>query len=390
MAKRKQKSKRKRDDVTVTSVDDEEGELVTHDDLLEPQEQLSNKRHDAAELIMKKAGVEDGTSSPVNNDIDHNIREIRAILKMNAEILDRCKDFMGGTKIKDDGGSALSPSSSDDDSDEEETADVDSNSSEEEDSVEDDIEHVEADDVEADDVEAETEDENSAEEVKNSKVEWHTSFNRIAYEVVTTRARQNCTQVITSPKRTTKAFNTTPLSKLPQGLDVIIVSNNMTGKKLSSFIDFEVFFERALLLHETVLEAFLPKLKEHLMSIQVCLGEIDSWVIQEPQGNISFLEETFETKMEIPDDNVTLGRHKCSCETHDPNEICLYPYCGRKFCNHYKRRCNKESRKMFFYCEYYQLLKQCDGKGKYETSFDLTNEKEKVRLKKFLEFMASG
>jgi hypothetical protein len=329
MAKRKHKLKRKRDD------------------LPEPQEQLSNNRHDAAALIMKKAGVEDGTNSPVNNDIDHNIREIRAILKMNAEILDRCMKFMVETEVEDD------------------------------------VEHVEADDVEA-----ETEDENSAEEVKNSKVECHTLFNRIAYEVVTTRARQNCTQVITSPIRTTKAFNTTPLSKLPEGLDGIIVSNNMTGKKLSSFIDFEVFFERALLLHDTVLEAFLPKLKEHLMSIQVCLGEIDSWVIQEPQGNISFLEETFETKMEMPDDNITLGPHQCKCAKHDPSEICLYPNCGRMFCNHYKRRCDKESRKRYFYCEYYQLLKQCDGKGKYETSFNLTNEK--VRLKKFLDFMASG
>jgi hypothetical protein len=76
MATGKHKSKRKRDDV------------------LEPEEQLSNKRHEAAELIMKKSGVEDGTNSPVNYDIDHNIREIRAMLKLNEEIFDRCMKFM--------------------------------------------------------------------------------------------------------------------------------------------------------------------------------------------------------------------------------------------------------------------------------------------------------
>lgn len=84
-------SKRKRDDVTVTSVDGdgEEGELTSHDDLLEPQEQLSKEKNLVAEEV-KKAKVEDCQHSPANYDIDHNIREIRAIMKMNAEILDRC------------------------------------------------------------------------------------------------------------------------------------------------------------------------------------------------------------------------------------------------------------------------------------------------------------
>ncbi|KAL7456615.1 hypothetical protein ACHAWC_009107 [Mediolabrus comicus] len=212
-------------------------------------------------------------------------------------------------------------------------------------------------------------------------------FNRIAYEVVTARAWNDGTQVITHPIRTLEAFDTTPLSKLPKGLDDIFVSNKMTGDKLCSFIDFEAFFEKSLILHETVLEQFLPKLKEHLMSIQVCLGGIDEWVIQEPQKNISFLEETFEKKMEMPDDNVTLGPHMCRCKTpHDPNEICLR--CGKKFCEHNNKRCPNASYSWTFQCKYYQLLKQSDGKGKYESTFDLTNEKEKTKLKKLLELMA--
>ncbi|KAL7448566.1 hypothetical protein ACHAWC_000730 [Mediolabrus comicus] len=298
---------------------DEEGEIVTHDDLLEPQEQLSKLRELGAEEV-KKAKVEDCKHSPANYDIDHNIREIRAILKMNAEILDRCMKFSTG------GGESA------------------------------------------------------------------TSFKRIAYEVVATRARNDGTQVITQPIRTTKEFNTTPLSKLPEGLDDIIVSRKMIGDNLSSFIDFEIFFKRALLLHDTVLQPFLPKLKEHLMTIQVCLGEIDAWVIQETQNNINFLEETFKKKMEIPDDD-QLGRN-CICETHDPNKHCLR--CGINYGLH-KPYCplscletNITSPVLLrrFQCEYYQVLKQCNSVGKFETTFNLTDEKERARLTKLLEFIA--
>jgi hypothetical protein len=56
-------SKRKRDDVTVTSVDGEEGELNSHDDLLEPQEHLSKERELVAEEV-KKAKIDDCKNSP--------------------------------------------------------------------------------------------------------------------------------------------------------------------------------------------------------------------------------------------------------------------------------------------------------------------------------------
>ncbi|KAL7454171.1 hypothetical protein ACHAWC_005805 [Mediolabrus comicus] len=298
------------------TVDGEKGEIVTHDNnLLEPLDQLAKEREEVAELV-KKAKVGGGYNH-VNYDIEQNIREIRAILKMNAEILDRCVKFM-----KTEGGGT-------------------------------------------------------------------TYFCRIMYEVVTTRARSNGTQIITHPKRTDNSFNTEPLSKLPQGLEDIILSSKMTGDKLSSFIDFDAIFKRSLIFHETVLEQFLPKLKEHLMSIQVCLGAIDSWVIQEPQKNITFLEETFQMKMEIPDNNVTLGRDYCVCIRHDPNEICLK--CGNWYGGHttvgQHRRCPHPTNS-YFTCEHYQLLKQCTSKGKHETTFDLSKENERTRLNKFLAFIA--
>jgi hypothetical protein len=303
MVKRKQKSKRKRDD-------------------LEPLDQLSNKREEVGEQIKQAKVTDCANNSAVNYDIEQNIREIRAILKMNAEILDRCKDFMEEICFEDDDGTASS-----------------------------------------------------------------SCFKRIAYDLVTARAWNDGTQVITHPIRTTNEFNTTPLSQLPQGLDDIFVSKKMTGDKLSSFIDFEAFFEKSLILHDTVLEQFLPKLKEHLMSIQVCLGEIDAWVIQEPQKNINFLEETFETKMEMPDDDVTLGPRRCSCGTHDPYEICLS--CGKKFREHnvHHKTCPDYSWQSF-QCKYYQVLMQCDDNGKHEMTFDLDDEKEKTKLKKLLELIA--
>lgn len=204
-------------------------------------------------------------------------------------------------------------------------------------------------------------------------------FYRITYEVITVRTRNNVTEVITHPIRTTKEFRTTPLSKLPQGLEDIIMSRNSTGK-FQDFIDFNAFFKRSLLLHETVLEQFLPKLKEHLMSIQVCLGEIDSWVIQEPQGNITFLEESFNTKMEIPDDNVILEPHKCSCKgsrlpmkfvSGVANNIAII-FRGRRGAM-IKIAMSR--------------LWQCNGNGKHEANFNLTIETEKIKLTKFLEFI---
>ena len=124
------------------------------------------------------------------------------------------------------------------------------------------------------------------------------------------------------------------------------------------------------------------------MSIQVCLGEIDAWVIQEPQKNTSFLAETFCEKMEIPDDNVILEPHKCSCKTpHDPYEICLR--CGKKFCEHNNKRCpNAPHGWQTFQCNYYQVLMQCNGNGEHKMTFDLDNEKEKTKLKKLLELIA--
>lgn len=290
---------------------------------LEPLEQVCKAREELGALL-----TSDKKNGAVNCDIEQNIREIRAILKMNAEIFDRCMKFMTSASEK-----------------------------------------------------------------------W-TSFARIRFEVVQVRERRRETQFITRPIRDKLSFATTPLSILPKDLDDIIVKHNMTEEKLKCFIDFEKFFDKSLILHEVVLEPFLPKLKEHLMTIQVCLGKIDEWAIQQPQIAIRFLEATFSTKMGIPDDSVQLGQHTCTClAAHDYYEICLH--CGKPYGSHCddnilrftsdsvgsNRRCEKGSF-AGFQCEVYQVLKNCRVKGKHETSFDITNANEQTRLKKFLEFIA--
>ena len=62
------------------------------------------------------------------------------------------------------------------------------------------------------------------------------------------------------------------------------------AEPLNTFIDYDAFFQRALMLHEDVLEPFLAKLKHHIQSIHVCMGGIESWLL-EPKRNIEFLEE---------------------------------------------------------------------------------------------------
>ncbi len=302
-------------------------------DQLDPLEQVSKAREELGELL-----TPDKKSAAVNFDIEQNIREIRAILKMNAEILNRCKKFISAPSGHSFVAALLTKA--------------------------------------------------------RSYGTHTTTFSRIRFAEVQVRKMRNVgTQFITRPIRDKQSFDTKPLSKLPKELDDIVVKHNMTEEKLKNFIDFEKFFNKSLILHDSVLSSFLPKLKEHLMTIQVCLGRIDSWVIQEPQVAIGFLDATFGKEIDIPDDNAVLGPHQCKCKSHPAYQLCLK--CGKTLISHTvhggKMLCNIESvggEDQFFTCEVYQVLNQVKVKGKHETSFDITNVNEQMRLKKFLEFIS--
>ena len=85
-----------------------------------------------------------------------------------------------------------------------------------------------------------------------------------------------------------KTFNMSLLSKLPSNLDGVL-SQDPT---LSDRIDYSKLLDRTYLLHEDIQGPYLGALKDHLMNIQVLLGGIETWIIEGSQ-NADFVEETF-------------------------------------------------------------------------------------------------
>ncbi|EJK49916.1 hypothetical protein THAOC_31158 [Thalassiosira oceanica] len=85
-----------------------------------------------------------------------------------------------------------------------------------------------------------------------------------------------------------KTFDMSLLSKLPSNLDGIL-SQDPTP---SDGIDYSKLLDRTFLLHEEIQGPYLGALKDHLMNIQVLLGGIETWIIEGSQ-NADFVEETF-------------------------------------------------------------------------------------------------
>jgi hypothetical protein len=107
------------------------------------------------------------------------------------------------------------------------------------------------------------------------------------------------------------------------------------------------------MLHDDVLEPFLAMFKQHLESIQVCLGEIESWLL-EHKSNIQFLEETFGKKLDILTDEDLLNE-------------------GYALDDEFECEC--------------QVLKTYNVSGRFETTFTITKASDQKKLKNFLVFM---
>ena len=190
-----------------------------------------------------------------NDDVQQNIREIRAILITNAEIFDRCmksREKSSSSKITSSDDTSLDDSSSGDSS---------------------------------------------------SKVK----FVRYSFDHVWVKfdTKDNYSgKCIADKKRLVKSFDMTPLTQLPDGIANIIF---MPPKKSGNdFIDYEEFFEKSLILHEDVLGTFLEQLKNHLISsVQVLLGEIETWLM-EPASNMNYLQSKFRMKIVKPGDKILL------------------------------------------------------------------------------------
>ena len=144
-------------------------------------------------------------------------------------------------------------------------------------------------------------------------------------------------------------------------------------------------------MHDDVLGPFLAKLKHHLETIHVCLGEIESWLL-EPKGNIEFIEEIFGMKLGHP--TALTGTHQSTaiCEgckktfgAHTRPEVNLrtrHKYGGipPKF------RCNSSS-SAFFSCKKYITLNTMQDSGKFERAFAISKKNDKGKLQKFLDFI---
>ena len=186
-------------------------------------------------------------------------------------------------------------------------------------------------------------------------VEHHYTFARYDFSKVSVHQNpsdEDRTELITEQQRSLKAFCLKSLCELPAGLNDLFVVKYQAAQ-YHAFIDYDAFFKTAIMLHDDVLEPFLVKLKQHLESIQVCLGEIESWLL-EPKANIQFLEETFGKKLDILTDEDLLNE---GCSLDEEFE------------------CN------------YQVLKTYCGPCRFETTFSIAKASDQQKLKNFLVFM---
>ena len=121
------------------------------------------------------------------------------------------------------------------------------------------------------------------------------------------------------------------------------------------------------------------------MSVQVCLGKIDAWVMESDSAT-SFLETTFGTKLDIPDDDLALIS-ECGCDegTHWDNEECQS--CGCDFSSHEDSYCPDREME-YFECEKFQFLKEFIVTGNYETTFRISKKIEQTKFTKFLDFIS--
>jgi hypothetical protein len=238
------------------------------------------------------------------------------------------------------------------------------------------------------------------------------TFTRSTFDEVRVRQnplKSNETELITEQQRSLKAFCLKSLCELPAGLNDLFVVKYQAAP-YEAFIDYDAFFRTAIVLHDDVLEPFLVKLKQHLESIQVCLGKIESWLL-EPKSNIQFLEETFQNKLIIIPtmplgDDYAYPWQKDMRNFPDslPREMntLICQRCNSFFEEH-KHNYVREGSGFKFQCpDILGFFKKWDNRpecqvlkcyseesGKFEKTFTIAKASDQQKLKKFIDFMGS-
>jgi len=229
------------------------------------------------------------------------------------------------------------------------------------------------------------------------------TFTRSTFDEVRVRQnpiKSNETELITYQGRDLNAFCLKSLCEIPAGLNDLFVVKYQAAP-YHAFIDYDAFFRTAIMLHDDILEPFLVKLKQHLESIQVCLGKIESWLL-EPKSNIQFLEETFGKKLIIIRAVPLCDDYAHPCQKallHEMNTwICQR--CNSSFNAHKKYTYSKREGSVFkFQCQdklgffkrsdirpECQVLKCYKESGKFEKTFTIAKASDQQKLKKFIDF----
>ena len=174
------------------------------------------------------------------------------------------------------------------------------------------------------------------------------SFSRVSISQIRTQQVDATTTTFYIPTTvTSKDFGAPPPvpKELADFLSVPILSENedesTTGSSSFAGIpDYEAYLDRAALLRDEALLPFLVKLKDHLESVHVFLGNIEAWLM-EPHCNARFLEDIFDgiSQVGLPTVKDLIvscdkagGDPKCCTIPHPAASLCLQ--CHKPFRDH--------------------------------------------------------
>jgi hypothetical protein len=158
------------------------------------------------------------------------------------------------------------------------------------------------------------------------------------------------------------------------------------------FIDYKKYLEMALLLNEDTLLHFLLILKKHLEDIQIFLGEIDGWLLAESLC-VEYIKNTFQTDsraLELLESPGALGCDRFRCGKSHIGLTCVH--CNEMH-NPTLDRFRQPLRFSTLCLHSYihptaVLLKSSSTRGEHNHTFDISEQAQQDKLKKFLDFVS--
>ncbi len=172
-------------------------------------------------------------------------------------------------------------------------------------------------------------------------------FSRVSIVRIKTQVEGTKTTFHIQTTVTSKDFGALPLlpPELSALMSVPMLSSDDTSSSRQSaarFPDYAMYLDRATLLRDETLLPFLITLKDHLESLHVFLGAIESWLM-EPLGQWQFLKDVFDGVAQVDflpklkDLTVPCGdaggNLKCCTVHHAESSLCLR--CLKPYSSHH-------------------------------------------------------